>query len=103
MDRIEIPQDEIVALDDIAPGVRGLRITFVNVFGVAHADGSWTLIDTALPMSGSLIRNWAEKHFAGPRNAIVLSHGHFDHVSEAATLADGWNGPIYAHPQSVHT
>ena len=97
MDRIELPENEIVALDDSAPGVRGLRITFVNVFGVTHTDGSWTLIDTALPLSGSFIRNWAEKHFAGPPNAIVLSHGHFDHVSEAATLADDWHVPIYSH------
>jgi glyoxylase-like metal-dependent hydrolase (beta-lactamase superfamily II) len=98
MDRVELPEDEIVSLDHIAPRVRGLRITFVNVFGITHADGSWTLIDTALPMSGSLIRIWVEKHFAGPPNAIVLSHGHFDHVSEAATLADEWHVPIYAHP-----
>jgi glyoxylase-like metal-dependent hydrolase (beta-lactamase superfamily II) len=49
-------------------------------------------------MSRSVIRSWAEKHFAGPPNAIMLSHGHFDHVSEAAPLADEWHVPIYAHP-----
>jgi glyoxylase-like metal-dependent hydrolase (beta-lactamase superfamily II) len=98
MDRVEIPEDQAVSLDDVAAGVRGLRITFVNVFGITHSDNSWTLIDAALPMSESYIRRWAEKHFAGPPRAIVLSHGHFDHVSSAQGLADHWNVPIYAHP-----
>jgi hypothetical protein len=31
MDRIEIPEDQVVSLDNIAPAVQGLRITFVNV------------------------------------------------------------------------
>ncbi len=97
MDRVEIPEQQVVSLDEIALGVRGLRITFVNVFGITHSDNSWTLIDAALPMSESYIRRWAEKHFAGPPRAIVLSHGHFDHVSCAQALADHWNVPIYAH------
>ena len=98
MDRVEIPEQQVVSLDDVAAGVRGLRITFVNVFGITHRDNSWTLIDAALPMSESYIRRWAEKHFDGPPRAIVLSHGHFDHVSSAQGLADHWNVPIYAHP-----
>jgi glyoxylase-like metal-dependent hydrolase (beta-lactamase superfamily II) len=98
MEYIEIPRDEIIELNDVAADVRGLRITFVNVFGITHADGSWTLIDSALPMSAGLIRSWAKAHFSGPPKAIVLSHGHFDHVSEAVTLADEWQVPIYAHP-----
>jgi hypothetical protein len=38
-------RDQVVSLDNIAPAAQGLRITFVNVFGIAHRDGSWTLID----------------------------------------------------------
>jgi hypothetical protein len=97
MDRVEIPQDQVVSMDNIAPAVQGLRITFVNVFGVAHQDGSWTLIDAGLPFSDGFISRWAEKVFKKAPNAIVLSHGHFDHVSAAADLADHWNIPIYAH------
>ncbi len=94
---IAIPDDQVVALDSIAPGLVGLRIAFVNVFGVTHADGSWTLIDAAIPFSASRIRTWAEKHFGRAPNAIVLTHGHFDHVSAARELSDGWACPIYAH------
>jgi glyoxylase-like metal-dependent hydrolase (beta-lactamase superfamily II) len=81
----------------VASGIHGLRITFVNVFAIASTDASWTLIDAALPLSEGYIRRWAEKHFNTPPKAIVLSHGHFDHVSSAAALADHWNVPIYAH------
>jgi glyoxylase-like metal-dependent hydrolase (beta-lactamase superfamily II) len=98
MDRIDIPAEQIVPLDAVAPGVQGLRITFVNVFAITYSDGSWTLIDAALPFTEKIIRSWAEKHFSKPPNAIVLSHGHFDHVSAAGALADEWRVPIYAHP-----
>ena len=98
MDGITIPEEQIISMDDIAPGVRGLRIAFVNVFAVTHPDGSWSLIDAALPLTASLIRSWVEKHFTTPPNALILTHGHFDHVSAAKDLAEGWNVPIYAHP-----
>lgn len=98
MRKIEIPEDQAVPIDRIAPGLFGLTITFVNVFGVWHHDGSWTLIDAAVPLSALRIRMWAEKEFGCAPNAIVLTHGHFDHVSAAKDLADGWNVPIFAHP-----
>ena len=98
MDKIEIPDDQITTLEDIAPGLRGLRIIFVNVFGITHPDGTWTLIDAGIPGSASRIRHWAETHFGRYPNAIVLTHGHFDHAGEAAALADGWDCPIFAHP-----
>ncbi len=97
MDRVEIPAEQVIPMDAIAQRLQGLRITFVNVFSVAHADGSWTLIDAGLPFTEGLIRSWAEKQFSGPPNSIVLTHGHFDHVSAARGLADKWGVPIYAH------
>lgn len=98
MDEIKIPAEQVVSMDDIAPGVRGLRITFVNVFSLTHTDGSWTLIDAGVPFCASLIRHWAERRFAARPKAIVLTHGHFDHVGAARELADLWDLPIFAHP-----
>ncbi|MBV9759752.1 MAG: MBL fold metallo-hydrolase [Acidobacteriaceae bacterium] len=98
MEHVEVPAEQAIPMDAIARGVQGLRIVFVNVFGLTHRDGSWTLIDAGLPMSEGRIHNWAEKQFGKAPNAIFLTHGHFDHVSAARELADRWNVPIYAHP-----
>ena len=98
MDKIEISADQIVSIEAIAPGLQGLKIAFVNVFGVNHQDGSWTLIDAGIPLSASRIKGWAERTFGRAPNAIVLTHGHFDHVSAAGELAEAWDVPVYAHP-----
>ena len=55
------------------------------------------MVDAALPFTATRIRNWAEGFSTNPPNVIVLTHGHFDHVSAARELADSWNIPIYAH------
>ena len=98
MDKVAVAEQDALPLDAIAPGVIGLRIVFVNVFAVTHPDGSWTLIDAALPMSAGKIKRWANENFSTAPNAIVLTHGHFDHVSAAKELAQGWDVSIYAHP-----
>lgn len=93
-----ISESMVTPMEQIAVGVEGLRIAFVNVFGIAQATGSWMLIDAGLPFSATLIKNWGERHFGGRASAIVLTHGHFDHASGAAELAQAWSAPIYAHP-----
>ena len=97
MDKVAIPEHEVVSINEIAVNVRGLKIAFVNVFGVTHEDGTWTLIDAGIPMTAFRIKSWAEETFGKPPNAIVLTHGHFDHVGDVKDLAETWNVPIYAH------
>jgi glyoxylase-like metal-dependent hydrolase (beta-lactamase superfamily II) len=97
MNSIPVPEHEVVPMNDVAVSVRGLRIAFVNVFSVTHADGSWTLIDASLPLTANVIHRWAKKFASAPPNAIILTHGHFDHVSAARDLADEWDVPVYAH------
>jgi glyoxylase-like metal-dependent hydrolase (beta-lactamase superfamily II) len=103
MDAIPLPFYEIVPIDDIAPGVKGVRILFVNAFALSTPDGGWTLIDTGLYLSAGKIKHWAENHFGkGTKpQAIILTHGHFDHVGAVKDLLGDWNVPVYAHPDEL--
>ena len=103
MDAIPLPSYEVVPLDSIAPGVKGVRILFVNVFAIAAPGGGWTLVDTGLYLSAGKIKHWAESHFGtGTKpEAIVLTHGHFDHVGAVKDLVAEWNVPVYAHADEL--
>lgn len=88
---------------DVADGVVGLRSVMVNVFFVRLAGpdvgNRWVLVDAGLPISAHAIRSTAAKTFGegAPPEAIILTHGHFDHTGVLKTLADEWDVPIYAH------
>ena len=101
MTDLTIPDDEIVPLDEIAPGVVGLSILLVNVFAIRD-DAGWTLVDAGLYGSGARIRHWASRHFGDtPPQRILLTHAHFDHVGALNDLVDTWDVPVYLHPAEM--
>lgn len=86
--------------EEVAPGVARLDLGLVNVYMVGAPGGPWALVDAGLPRSAALIRRVvAARYGAGARpEAIVLTHGHFDHAGSSLDLAKEWEVPIYAHP-----
>lgn len=85
-------------LQRVAPGVLGLPTLIVNVYFVGDQSG-WVLVDTGMPRFAGSIRKAAEQCFgAGTKpQAIVLTHGHFDHVGSLESLLKVWDVPVYAH------
>jgi len=88
-----------VPLKEIARDVFCLPVGFANVYFVGAPD-SWVLIDTAFPGNAVEIRTAAEAIYGDSARpeAILLTHGHWDHAGSALDLAELWNVPIVAHP-----
>lgn len=85
---------------EVAPDLAYKRTAIVNVaFYGRPGEPGWVLIDAGIPGSADAIFKAAAERFGEdiPPSAIVLTHGHFDHVGALAELAAAWETPIYAH------
>jgi glyoxylase-like metal-dependent hydrolase (beta-lactamase superfamily II) len=91
------PDGFAVLLSDLA----ATRLITVNIALVGRPGaGDWVLVDAGLPGSAAAILHAATTRFGeGARPAaILLTHGHFDHVGAVETLAVQWDVAVYAHP-----
>jgi glyoxylase-like metal-dependent hydrolase (beta-lactamase superfamily II) len=88
--------------DDVAPDVVRLRHLFVNLYLVGTPE-RWVLVDAGLKGAADDIVGLARERFGGDARpeAIVLTHGHFDHVGALPGLFDHWDVPVYAHAREL--
>lgn len=100
------PADDAARDDEtreLVPDVAYKQLMIANVMFVGAAgcgDGNWVLVDTGVLGSARAIRSAAKARFGGNGvpAAIVLTHGHFDHVGVVETLAEEWDVLVFAHP-----
>ncbi len=103
--RADDPERDAVRDDhthEIAPDLAYQRLAIVNVvfYGLPHAgDRNWTLVDAGLMHTAGQIARAARERFGEDSRpaAIIMTHGHFDHVGALEELAQRWDAPVYAH------
>ena len=75
------------------------QIVNLMVVGNPAETNEFVLIDAGMPKSAEEIKDMVKERFgenARPK-AIVLTHGHFDHVGSLVELLEEWKVPVYAH------
>lgn len=90
-------------LREVTPDVAYYTNQIVNLVMIGKPGGNWVLVDAGMPMSGKEIIKVAEERYGignGP-SAIILTHGHFDHVGSIVDLILQWRVPVYAHTAEV--
>jgi glyoxylase-like metal-dependent hydrolase (beta-lactamase superfamily II) len=89
----------------LAPDVHGVCTVMVNVYywGRPGQNSKWVLVDAGMPgSSGKVLRTAKELFGDAPPAAVILTHGHFDHVGALPAILSRWNRtPIYCHPQEL--
>jgi len=77
-----------------------LTVQIVNVAFIGDPEGgNWVLVDAGMPNSADEIIRATEERFGvnNPPKAIVLTHGHFDHVGSIIECIGHWNVDVFSH------
>ncbi|MER2089738.1 MBL fold metallo-hydrolase [Sporosarcina sp. JAI121] len=85
---------------EILPDLYSHTVQIVNISLVGHPNtNEFVLVDAGMPHSANEIISVIEERFgAGSQpKAIILTHGHFDHVGAIIELVQRWSVPVYAH------
>ncbi|MFC4401645.1 MBL fold metallo-hydrolase [Gracilibacillus xinjiangensis] len=84
----------------VLPDLYCHTIQIVNIHLVGNPNsGDFILVDAGMPNSADEIISVTEERFGknSRPKAIILTHGHFDHVGAIIELINHWKVPVYAH------
>ncbi|MFJ5713017.1 MBL fold metallo-hydrolase [Neobacillus sp. NPDC093127] len=79
-------------------------IQIVNICLVGNPETKeFVLVDAGMPGSAAEIISVTEERFGTDcrPKAIILTHGHFDHVGAIIELVEHWQIPVYAHEMEL--
>jgi len=86
---------------EVIPDILVMDFTVVTacLVGDPNKSDEWVLVDTGLENSADFILKSVEKRFGKTSRpkAIILTHGHFDHVGSVIKLSKLWDVPVYIH------
>jgi len=89
-------------IDQVTSDLTRIRFLIANLYLWGTPD-AWVLIDAGMPGVMGTIVKAAEERFGAktaPR-AVIMTHGHFDHVGAFPELFERWDVPVYAHPREL--
>ncbi|MFD1706415.1 MBL fold metallo-hydrolase [Siminovitchia sediminis] len=85
---------------EVLPDIFCHTVQIVNIHLVGDPNTKdFVLVDAGMPESAQEIISAIENRFGqnSKPKAIILTHGHFDHVGAVVELVKHWNIPVYAH------
>jgi glyoxylase-like metal-dependent hydrolase (beta-lactamase superfamily II) len=89
----------------VMPDIYTYTNQIVNLCLVGNTDhpNDFVFVDAGMPKSANELIEVAESRFGvncRPK-AIILTHGHFDHVGSLVDLVEHWEIPVYAHELEI--
>ncbi|MCS1394217.1 MBL fold metallo-hydrolase [Lysinibacillus boronitolerans] len=89
---------------ELLPDLYQYTIQIVNIvlYGEPQMK-DFVLIDAGMPKSAEEIISVVEERYGSNSQpkAIILTHGHFDHVGGIIELIERWDVPVYAHTLEI--
>ncbi|WP_430477228.1 MBL fold metallo-hydrolase [Bacillus cereus] len=89
---------------EVLPDLFCYTIQIVNIcFWGNPQTNDFVLVDAGMPKSANEIISVTDERFGANNRpkAIILTHGHFDHVGGIIELIKYWDVPVYAHQMEI--
>ncbi len=87
---------------DVADGIHRVEDSFTNWY-LVQEDRRFSVVDSGVPASWQSLQEALRRLGAQADDveAVVLTHGHFDHLGFAEQARQTWNVPVFVHENDV--